>query len=294
MTVTIDRLTDASAGTVTLGDLEVRRLGYGAMRITGQGVWGDPPDREASKTVLRRVVDLGVTFIDTADSYGPGTSEELIAEALHPYPQGLVIGTKAGLVRPAPSRWDPDGRPEYLRAACEDSLRRLRLERIDLYQLHRPDPAVPYEESLGALVELRRQGKIRHIGVSNVDPAQLRLALAIAGPVSVQNRYNLADRESEPVLRLCEEHRLAFLPWFPLATGKLAGPGSPLEGIARRLDATPGQVALAWLLHVSPATLLIPGTNSVDHLEENVAAAAVALSDQDLAELEEASTAARS
>jgi pyridoxine 4-dehydrogenase len=293
MTVTIDRLTDASAGTITLGDLSVRRMGYGAMRITGQGIWGDPPDREVSKTVLRRVVELGVTFIDTADSYGPGTSEELIAEALHPYPEGLVIGTKGGLVRPGPNRWDPDGRPEHLREACEGSLRRLRVDRIDLYQLHRPDPAVPYEESLGALVDLRDQGKIRHIGVSNVDPAQLRVALDLAGPVSVQNRYNLGDRESEPVLRLCEEHGLAFLPWFPLATGRLAAPGGPLDSIARRLDASPGQVALAWLLHTSPATLLIPGTNSVEHLDENVAAAAVALSHPDLAELEEAATAGR-
>ena len=278
------RTDDALGGTFVLGgDLPVHRLGYGAMRITGRGIWGDPPDREAAKALLRRVLELGITLIDTADSYGPDVSEELIAEALHPYPEEVVIATKGGLLRTGPGQWPPDGRPEHLKEACEGSLRRLRVGRIDLYQLHRPDPAVPYEDSVGALAELREQGKIRHVGVSNVSVEQLATAAAIVPVVSVQNRYNLADRASEDVLQVCERDGLAFLPWFPLATGDLAKPGSPLDGVASRLGVPPSHVALAWLLRHSPVNLPIPGTSSVDHLEENVAAAGVALSPDEVA-----------
>jgi pyridoxine 4-dehydrogenase len=232
------------------------------------------------------VLELGITLIDTADSYGPDVSEELIAEALHPYPEGLVIATKGGLLRTGPGQWPPDGRPEHLREACEGSLRRLRVERIDLYQLHRPDPAVPYEESVGALAELRAEGKVRHVGVSNVTVQQLAVAAAVVPVVSVQNRYNLADRASEDVLQVCERDELAFLPWFPLATGDLAKPGSVLDEVATRLGAPPSHVALAWLLRHSPVTLPIPGTSSVDHLEENVAAAALELPPDDVAALD--------
>src|SRR5215207_4936163 len=237
----------AAAGTVALGgDLQVRRLGFGAMRLTGDGIWGAPEDPEMAKSVLRRAVELGVDFIDTADSYGPHVSEELIAEALHPYPGGLVIATKGGLLRTGPGQWPRDGRPEHLKEACEGSLRRLRVDRIDLYQLHRPDPAVPYEESVGALAELRSEGKVRHVGVSNVSVEQLDTARSIVPVVSVQNRYNLADRASEDVLRVCERDGLAFLPWFPLATGDLAKRGSALDDIAARLGVPPSHVALAW------------------------------------------------
>jgi pyridoxine 4-dehydrogenase len=278
---------DALGGTFLLGgDLPVRRLGFGAMRITGRGIWGDPADREAAKAVLRRAVELGITLIDTADSYGPNVSEELIAEALHPYPDDLVIATKGGLLRTGPGQWPPDGRPEHLKEACEGSLRRLRVDRIDLYQLHRPDPAVPYEDSVGALAELQAAGKIRHVGVSNVTVDQLATARSIVPVVSVQNRYNLADRASEDVLQACERDGIAFLPWFPLATGDLAKPGSVLDDVARRLGVPPGQVALAWLLHHSPVDLPIPGTSSVAHLEENVAAAGLELGPEEVAALD--------
>jgi pyridoxine 4-dehydrogenase len=278
---------DVLGGTFLLGgDLPVRRLGFGAMRITGRGIWGDPPDREAAKAVLRRAVELGITLIDTADSYGPNVSEELIAEALHPYPDDVVIATKGGLLRTGPGQWPPDGRPEHLKEACEGSLGRLRVDRIDLYQLHRPDPAVPYEDSVGALAELQAAGKIRHVGVSNVSVDQLAAARSIVPVVSVQNRYNLADRESEDVLQVCERDQIAFLPWFPLATGDLAKPGSVLDDVARRLGVPPGQVALAWLLHHSPVDLPIPGTSSVAHLEENVAAAGLELGPEDVAALD--------
>jgi pyridoxine 4-dehydrogenase len=271
--------------TITIGgDLTVRRLGFGAMRITGSGVWGDPPDRAAALALLRRVVERGVNFIDTADSYGPGTSETLIAEALHPYPAGLVIATKGGLVRPSASRWDPDCRPAHLRQACEDSLRRLRVERIDLYQLHAVDPRVKLADSVGALVELQRQGKIRHIGVSNVSLAQLREARKLATIVSVQNRYNLEDRASDDIVDACARDGLAFLPWYPLAAGGLAR-SRALGEIARRRGVGPMQVALAWLLRRSPAMLPIPGTGSAAHFEENLAAQDIALSDEEVAAL---------
>jgi len=281
------RTDDALGGTFLLGgDLPVRRLGYGAMRITGPGIWGDPPDREAAKAVLRRVLDLGITLIDTADSYGPEVSEDLIAEALHPYPDDLVIATKGGLLRTGPGQWPTDGRPEHLKEACEGSLRRLRVDRIDLYQLHRPDPAVPYEDSVGALAELRAEGKIRHVGVSNVSVEQLATAASIVPVVSVQNRYNLADRASEDVLQACERDGTAFLPWFPLATGDLAKPGSDLDEVATRVGAPPSHIALAWLLRHSPVNLPIPGTSSIAHLEENVAAASLQLGDDDVAALD--------
>jgi pyridoxine 4-dehydrogenase len=280
----IEAITDESVGTLALGDLEVRRLGYGAMRITGDGVWGPPADRDQALAVLRRAVELGVNLIDTADSYGPAVSEELIAEALHPYGEGLVIATKGGFTRPGPGKWEPCGRPEYLREACEGSLRRLRLERIDLYQLHVPDSDVPYEESVGALKDLQDEGKIRQIGVSNVSVEQLATARGIVDVVSVQNRFNLGDRHAADVLEICQADRLAFIPWFPLSAGALAEPGGVAAEIAERHDASPAQVALAWLLR-TPATLPIPGTGSVGHLEENLAAAGLALSDAEVAEL---------
>ena len=267
------------------GDLEVGRLGFGAMRITGQGIWGAPADPEGAKRLLRRVVELGIDLIDTADSYGPHVSEELIAEALHPYPDGLVIATKGGLRRTGPGEWPRDARPERLKECCEGSLARLRLERIDLYQLHAPDPKVPLEESLGALRELQEQGKVRHIGVSNVSLDELERARDIVEVVTVQNRFNLTDRDSEPVLEACERAGIGFIPWFPLATGDLARRGGPLDEVARRHDATPGQVALAWLLRRSPAVLPIPGTSSIEHLEENVTAAELELSEAELEEL---------
>src|SRR5919197_250217 len=261
------------------GDLEVRRLGFGAMRITGDGIWGPPADPEGAKRLLRRVVELGVNLIDTADSYGAGGSENLLAEALHPYPDGLVIATKGGLVRGGPGQWTRDGRPEHLREACEGSLRRLRLDAIELYQLHAVDSKVPLEDSVGALVELRQLGKVRHIGLSNVDLDQLERALELTEIVTVQNRYNLVDRGSEDVLEACERRDIGFIPWFPLATGDLARPGGPLDELARARGATPGQVALAWLLRRSPVMLPIPGTSSIEHLEENVAAAELQLSE---------------
>jgi pyridoxine 4-dehydrogenase len=267
------------------GDLEVRRLGFGAMRITGKGIWGPPDDPEAAKRLLRRVVELDVNLIDTADSYGPEVSENLIAEALHPYPDGLVIATKGGLRRTGPGEWPRDGRPERLKECCEGSLRRLRLERIDLYQLHAPDPKVPIEDSLGALRDLRDEGKIRHIGVSNVSAEQLERARAVADVVTVQNRYNLVDRRSEDVLQVCARDGIGFIPWFPLATGDLARRGGPVDELASAHEATPGQLALAWLLARSPVMLPIPGTASIDHLTENVAAQRISLGGEDLERL---------
>ena len=270
------------------GDLPVHRLGYGAMQITGPGVWGPPSDPDGAVQVLRRAVELGVNFIDTADSYGPYVSEELIAKALHPYPEDLVIATKAGLVRTGPSIWVPVGRPAYLRQEVEMSLRRLKLERIDLFQLHRIDPSTPVEDSLGELRALQQEGKIRHIGLSEVTVDQLAHARTIVDVVSVQNRYNLADRASEDVLVYAEREGLGFIPWFPVATGKLARPGGPLDSVATAHGATPAQLALAWLLRRSPVMLPIPGTKSVTHLEENVAAADLILTDDEFAALEAA------
>lgn len=277
----------ALAGTIDIGgDLVVNRFGFGAMRLTGEGIWGEPSDREECKRVLRGALKLGINFIDTADSYGPEVSERLIAETLHPYPDELVIATKGGLTRPGPGRWIPNGRPEHLRTACEGSLRRLRLERIDVYQLHRPDPEVPLEESVGALVELKDEGKIRHIGLSNVTTEELEHAEKLTPIVSVQNRYSVFDRSSEAVLEACSLEELAFLPWRPVEGGELSGKASGLAQIARRYKATPAQVALAWLLAHSPVMLPIPGTSKVAHLEENVAAVAMDLAPADLAELD--------
>jgi pyridoxine 4-dehydrogenase len=254
------------------GDLPITRLGFGAMRITGDGVWGEPADRAEAVRVLRRAVELGINFIDTADSYGPGVSEEIIAEALHPYPAGLVIATKGGFDRPGPGEWVENGRPEHLRSACEGSLRRLRLDRIDLYQLHRIDPKVSADDQLGALKDLQAQGKIKHIGLSEVSVQQIQHARTIVPIVSVQNRYSVADRGSEDVLEYCEKEKLGFIPWFPLAAGRVSGANSPLSRVAASLSATPSQLALAWLLARSPVMLPIPGTSKVEHLEENVAA----------------------
>jgi aryl-alcohol dehydrogenase-like predicted oxidoreductase len=269
------------------GDLTVNRLGFGAMRLTGDGIWGEPRDPDECKRVLRRAVELDVNLIDTADSYGPEVSERLIAEALYPYPDDLVIATKGGFTRSGPNQWHPNGRPEYLRQACEGSLARLRLERIELYQLHRVDPKVPLEESLGALIELRDEGKIARIGVSNVSVDQLHRAREVTAIVSVQNRYNLIDRVAEDVLEDCEREGNAFIPWFPLSTGKLATHGGPLTQIAERHGATPAQIALAWLLHRSEVMLPIPGTASVKHLEENIGAARIKLSGDEVPKLGE-------
>ncbi|MGH8897753.1 MAG: aldo/keto reductase [Egibacteraceae bacterium] len=274
-------LADETAGTYTFGgDRAVRRLGFGAMRLTGPEIWGPPEDREAAKAVLRRAVELGMNLIDTADSYGPGTNEELIAEALHPYPDDLVIATKGGIECTGPGEWSRNGRPEHLAAACEGSLRRLRLDVIDLYQLHAPDPEVPFEESVGALADLRDAGKIRHIGVSNVSLEQLRSAQKLAAIVSVQNRYNVGYREFDDVLDVCAEEGIGFIPWFPLGAGALPYP--PALDIGFRLDATREQVLLAWLLHRADVVLPIPGTTSIAHLEENVAAASLKLSADDI------------
>ena len=267
-------------------DLTVHRLGYGAMRLTGEGIWGPPEDRQEALRVLRRAVELGIDFIDTADSYGPYVSEELIAEALHPYPDGLVIATKAGLERPGPNEWTENGRPEHLREACEGSLRRLKVERIDLYQLHRIDPDVPAEDQFGTLVELRDEGKIRHIGLSEVGVDDVRRAGEHFRVATVQNRFNLTDREWEDVVDHCAAEGIGFIPWFPLSTGDLAGGDEEtVKAIADKHSARPAQVALAWLLHRSPTILPIPGTSSVDHLEENTAAAGLELDDDDLERL---------
>ncbi|HUN71139.1 MAG TPA: aldo/keto reductase [Steroidobacteraceae bacterium] len=283
-------LNAAAAGQVVLGaDLAINRLGFGAMRITGRGVWGEPPDIAAAVRVLQRAVRLGVNFIDTADSYGPGVSEDLIARALHPYTADIVIATKGGLVRPGPEIWDRDARPEHLRKACEASLQRLRRDRIDVYQLHAPDPQVPLEDSIGELVRLKGEGKIRHIGVSNVSVAELERCERLTPIVSVQNRYNLEDRQSDDVLRYCEDKAIAFLPWAPLGSGRHArGSGSRrgLERVAQRHGITVGQAAIAWLLGRSTVMLPIPGTASIEHLEQNVAAASVRLTPQDMQELQ--------
>jgi pyridoxine 4-dehydrogenase len=271
------------------GDLPVHRLGFGAMRITGDGIWGPPEDPEEAKRVLHRVVELGIDLIDTADSYGPEVSENLIAEALHPYQDGLVIATKGGLRRTGPGQWPRDARPERLKECCEASLRRLKLDRIDLYQLHSPDRQVPYEDSVGALKELQDEGKIRHVGISNVSLDELEQARGIVEVVTVQNRYNLSDRHSDEVLEACEEAKIGFIPWFPLATGSLAEPGGPLDKSAKAHDATPAQIALAWLLARSPVMLPIPGTSSVEHLEENVAAMRIELTPEEVDEIASAS-----
>ncbi|HUZ25999.1 MAG TPA: aldo/keto reductase [Streptosporangiaceae bacterium] len=272
--------TAAAAGTIDIGgDLTVNRLGYGAMRITGQGIWGAPPDRDLAKAALRRAVELEVNFIDTADSYGPQVSETLIAEALYPYPDDLVIATKGGYLRPGPNRWEPDGRPEHLREVCEGSLRRLRLDQIPLYQFHRPDPKVPIAESIGALLELKNAGKIRHIGVSNFSEAQLREAAEITPIVSVQNRYNVGDRSSDSVVDLCDQEQIVFIPWAPIQdTERNVG----AEVAADRLGVSVRQVVLAWLLARSPQILPIPGSGSAEHVEANVAAAALELSPDEI------------
>ena len=282
MTSTTTAPNAAASGTFTIGgDLTVNRLGFGAMRITGKGIWGEPQNPDEAKRVLRRALELGVNFIDTADSYGPEVSERLIAEALHPYPNGLVIATKGGLTRQGPDEWNPVGRPEYLRQCVEMSLRRLKTDTIDLYQLHRIDPKVPAEETLSALRDLQGQGKIRHIGLSEVSVAELEHAQTIVPIVSVQNLYNLAERKSEELLDYCTEKSLGFIPWFPVAGGDLVKPGGLLDQAAKKHDATVAQLALAWLLKRSPVMLPIPGTSSVAHLEENIASASVELTDDE-------------
>jgi aryl-alcohol dehydrogenase-like predicted oxidoreductase len=281
----------SASGTFRLGgDLEIHRLGFGAMRITGQGIWGEPKDANQAKQVLRRAIELGVNFIDTSDAYGPEVSERLIAEALHPYPKNLVIATKGGLTRSGPDRWAPVGRPEYLRQCVEMSLRRLKLERIDLWQLHRIDPKVPVEESLGAIKELQQQGKIRHVGLSEVTAEEIEQANKVLPIVSAQNEYNLSDRKSEKTLQYCEQHQIGFIPWFPVAAGKLARAGGPLDQLARQHHATVAQLSLAWLLHRSPVMLPIPGTSSIEHLEENIGAAALHLSDSEWSRIEQSGT----
>jgi pyridoxine 4-dehydrogenase len=267
------------------GDLPIYRLGFGAMQLTGKGVWGEPRNHAQAITVLRRAVELGITLIDTADSYGPEVAECLIAEALHPYPKDLVIATKAGFQRPGPDRWVEDGRPMHLKAACDGSLRRLKLQRIDLFQLHRIDPKVSLEDQIGALLDLRREGKIRHIGLSEVTIGQIEAVQKLTAVVCVQNRYNLVDRKSEDVLEFCTRGNIGFIPWFPLATGRLARPGGPLARAAERLGAQPSQVAIAWLLKKSPVMLPIPGTSRVDHLQTNTEAALIELDDVTMQEL---------
>ncbi len=275
------------SGTFSLGGQRtVTRLGFGSMQLTGKGVWGDPADPEEAVRVLRRAVELGIDFIDTADSYGPDTAELLIKRALHPYPDSLTIATKAGLVRTGPGQWHPLGRPEYLRQECEMSLRHLGLERIELFQLHRIDPQVSLEDQIGELKALQEEGKIGLIGLSEVDVDELKAAAAIAPIASVQNLYNLTDRKAEDLLGYCEQEGIGFIPWFPLATGELARREGPLRDIAARLDASPSQVALAWLLHRSPVMLPIPGTSSVAHLDENTAAAGIELSPEDMEALD--------
>jgi pyridoxine 4-dehydrogenase len=277
----------ADSGTFQLGgDLVVHRLGYGAMRLTGEGIWGEPKNPEEARRVLKRTVELGINFIDTADAYGPVVSERLIAEALHPYPKGLVIATKGGNARTGPGQWHPVGRPEYLQQQVEMSLRHLKLERIDLWQLHRIDPKVPVEQSLEPIAKLQEQGKIRHVGLSEVKPREIEQAQKILPVVSVQNQYNIGDRQHEDTLEFCEKHNIAFIPWFPIAAGKLAREGGPLDQAARRHGASVSQLALAWLLHRSPVMLPIPGTSSVKHLEENTAAAGLKLADTEWTDIE--------
>lgn len=274
-----------SSGIFSIGDIPVHRLGFGAMQITGKGVWGPPRDHDEAVRVLRRAVELGVDLIDTADAYGPYVSEDLIKEALHPYPRGLVIATKAGLARTGPAQWHPLGRPEYLRQECEMSLRRLGLDRIDLFQLHRIDPKVPPAEQFGVLKDLQTEGKIRHVGLSEVSVDEIKAAQRIVSIVTVQNRYNLIDRKSEAVLDHCDRSSIGFIPWFPIASGELARPGAIVDQIAMSTGKTPAQIALAWLLRRAAVMLPIPGTSTVKHLEENCAAAGVKLSDQQFAEL---------
>jgi aryl-alcohol dehydrogenase-like predicted oxidoreductase len=281
----------ARSGTFKIGgDLPVHRLGFGAMRLTGEGIWGEPADPAECIAVLRRAVDLGITLIDTADSYGPFVSERLIAEALHPYPSGVVIATKAGLQRPGPDQWEPDGRPDYLRERCEGSLRRLKLDCIELFQLHRIDPKVWLEDQLGILVTLQAEGKIRHLGLSEVSVEQILAAQRLTPIATVQNLYNLVERRSEDVLKYCTQAGIGFIPWFPLATGTLANADSPLAAAAKQLGATPGQIALAWLLKKSPVMLPIPGTSKVDHLESNARSAWLELDDRMMAQLESLTT----
>ncbi len=272
----------AASGTFQLGgDLPVHRLGYGAMRITGEGIWGEPKNPEEARRVLERIPELGINFIDTADAYGPEVSERLIAEALHPYRNGLVVATKGANTRTGPGQWHPVGRPEYLQQCVEMSLRRLKIERIDLWQLHRIDPKVPVEQSLEPIAKMQQQGKIRHFGLSEVKPHEIEQVRKILPVVSVQNMYNIGDRQHEDTLEYCEQHNIAFIPWFPVAAGKLANPGGPLDKAAKRHDASIAQLALAWLLHRSPVMLPIPGTSSVKHLEENTAAANLQLSPEE-------------
>ena len=281
----------AAAGTVTIGkDLTVNRLGFGAMRLTGEGIWGDPTDPAECKRVLKRLPDLGVNFIDTADAYGPEVSENLIAEALHPYPKGLVIATKGGLTRQGPNLWTPVGRAEYLRQQVEMSLRRLKLERIDLYQLHRFDPKVPVEESLGELKKMQEEGKIRHIGISETSVAEFQQAQKIVNVVSIQNQYNISDRQHEDVVAYCTKNKIVFIPWFPLAAGELTKYGSVLDRLATAHKMTKSQIAVAWLLRRSPEMLPIPGTSQVSHLEQNVAAAELKLEESEWQSLEQAAT----
>lgn len=280
--------TTTPPATFTIGDLTVHRLGFGSMQLTGPGVWGPPKDHDEAIRVLRRSVELGVDFIDTADAYGPYIAEDLIAEALHPYRDGLVIATKAGLTRTGPNEWPPVGRPEYLRQEALMSLRRLKLDVIDLFQLHRIDEQVPLADQVGELKKLQEEGKIRHIGLSEVSVEQLQEAQQTATIVTVQNLYNLAKRDAEPLLEYSEQHGIGFIPWFPLATGALAKEGGTLDALAKQHDATPSQLALAWLLHRSPVMLPIPGTSSVAHLEDNMKAAAIELTAEEVRELEQA------
>ena len=285
MALPTTRLDAAASGSITLGDLRVHRLGFGAMRVTGPGIWGPPVDRREAIAVLKRAVELGITLVDTANSYGPHVSESLIADALYPYPPGLVIATKGGLERPGPNQWVPNGRPVDLRRELEGSLKRLRLDRIDLYQLHRIDPKVPEQEQFEALADWQREGLIRHIGLSEASVEQIERARRVFPVVSVQNRFNLVDRQWEGVLDHCDRERIAFIPWFPLQVGQVGQQGGAVIEIAERHHATPSQIALAWLLRRSPMMLPIPGTSRVSHLEENVAAASIALSDDEFAAL---------
>jgi pyridoxine 4-dehydrogenase len=284
--IALDHAPAKKAGEFLIGgDLPVTRLGFGAMRITGNGIWGEPLDRAEAVRVLRRAVELGINLIDTADSYGPEVSEEIIAEALYPYPAGLVIATKGGFLRSGPNQWAENGAPEHLRSACEGSLRRLRLDHIDLYQLHRIDPKVPAEDQIGTLKELQAEGKIKHIGLSEVSVSQIRHARTIAPIVSVQNRYSVTDRGSEEVLEHCEREKMGFIPWFPLAAGRVSRTDGPISHVAEQLRVTPSQVALAWLLVRSPVMLPIPGTSRVEHLEENVEAAGLKIGAKEMQEL---------
>jgi pyridoxine 4-dehydrogenase len=279
----------AAAKTFNIGgDMEVNRLGFGAMRITGNGIWGEPKDPDEAKRVLKRAVELGVNFIDTADSYGPAVSERLIGEALAPYPKGLVIATKGGLTRQGPDQWQPVGRPEYLAQQVQMSLRFLKTSAIDLWQLHRFDPKVPVEESLAPIVQLQKQGKIRHVGLSEVKPKEIDQARKVIDIVSVQNMYNVSERQHEDVLQYCEKNNLAFIPWFPVASGKLAKPGGKLDEVAKHHGVTVSQLSIAWLLHRSPVMIPIPGTSSVAHLEENMKAADISLSEAEMQEIEAA------